>query len=318
LSLAVGVDLGGTHLRAALVDVSIGQILAEEKVDTGDARTPSKIADLLAKTVSVICARAGDATVEGVGIGIAAMLRGSGVVANAPNLGWREVDLRALLEPRLAGRRIGLYNDLKAIAWGEYRFGGGRGTRTMLCVYLGTGIGCGIVVDGRLHLGDGNVAGEIGHTKVVLGPAARVCGCGQRGCVEAYAGGRNLEHRVREELGAGARSLAIELAGGDPARVHPGHVDEAARKGDPYARGLWAEIAPLVGAALANAVTLINPSRLVLGGGLWRGVPELRRLVREAFDGFVNVPAGEGFLLADTELADDAGVLGSSALAAAG
>jgi glucokinase len=312
---AIGVDLGGTNLRAALVDPGSGAILAEERADIGTDRSPERVADLLERTVKHVTGRA-DRPIVGIGIGIAAMLRGStGVVVNAPNLAWYGVDFRALARARL-GPHLDLYNDLNAIAWGEHRFGAGKGARSLLCVYLGTGVGGGIVVEERLYAGAGHVAGEIGHVKVVLGPDARRCGCGQRGCIEAYAGGGNLSRRIHEELSAGASTLALSLAGGDPRAVHPGHLDEAAAAGDPYATRLWAEIGPLIGLVLANAVTLLNPDRLILGGGLWQGAPRLRAIAEETLRAAVNGPARENLTIVETTLGDVAGMLGAASLIA--
>jgi glucokinase len=315
MTLAVGVDLGGTRLRAALVDTAADapSLLAEERLEVGEARAPAQVADLLATAVDRVTRNAND-PIAGVGVGIAAQLRGrTGVVANAPNFGWREVDFRELLRARL-GTKVDLYNDLKAITWGEARYGAGQGSQHMLCIYLGTGIGSGICAGGRLVYGVGNLAGEIGHTKVVWGPDARPCGCGQRGCIEAYAGGKNLQMRVQSELGAGAKSAALELAGGDVAAVHPGHVDEAARAGDSYARTLWAEIAPLLGITLANACTMLNPDRMVMGGGTWSGTPELRRLTLEVFWDRINAAHKEWVTVVETSLGAIAGMLGAASL----
>lgn len=310
--VAIGVDLGGTNARAALIDVATGQILDEAKEPVDD-HDPGAVASLVTRLVQSL--DAGDEC-RGVGIGFAGMLRGwSGVVVNAPNFGWREVDFRRALRSTL-GPRVELYNDLNAIAFGEMRYGAARGVRDVLCVFVGTGLGGGLVTDGRLYVGATNLAGEIGHSKVV--PGGRLCGCGQRGCIEAYVSGRNLELRVREELGAGRQqSAAVALAGGVE-QVHAGFLDEAARQGDPYAQRLWAEIAPLFGLVLANAVALLNPARLVLGGGVWEGAPELRRQVEAAYRELVNAPSGAAVELRDSTLGDGAGVLGAAALVAEG
>ena len=323
---AIGVDLGGTHCRAALVDLAEGTTLDEVKLPVV-AREPERVADLVLEAVTRLI---GDAAARGaargaaggehggVGIGFAGMLRGwSGVVANSPNFGWREVDFRALLRARL-GSSVELYNDLNAITAGESRYGAGRGTDHMLCVYVGTGVGGGLLLDGTIYAGAGHLAGEIGHTKVI--PGGRPCGCGARGCLEAYVSGRNIAARAQQELGQGAgdgprHSSALGLAG-ELSRLHAGHLDEAARAGDPYARALWAEIAPYLGLVLANAVTLLNPSRVVLGGGVWEGAPELRRLATESYQALVNAPSGEGVQLVSTELGDRAGVLGAAWLIA--
>ena len=305
--IAVGVDLGGTNLRAALVDVPSGQLLAEDKRPHVD-RSPDAVAASLAAAVRAVDPehRRG-----GLGVGIAAMLRGwTGVVIKAPNLGWREVAFRQALETRLPGEPIELYNDLNAIALGEARYGGARGTRDVLCVYLGTGIGAGLVVDGRLYAGATHLAGEIGHAKVVL-EGGRLCGCGEHGCLEAYASGTHIAQRAREELQT-RPSLAIELAGGAD-KVHAGHLDEAARRGDAYAEALWDEVSRHVGLALGAAVTLLNPSRLVVGGGVLAGAPRLGELVRARLRRAANPPSLGGFELVETTLGDHAGVLGAAA-----
>lgn len=308
---AVGVDLGATNARAALVEVESGKILAETKQpwpggDNGHAP------EVVAATVGAVVRTVDPGDLRfGVGIGFAGMLRGwSGVVVIAPNFGWREIDFRTMLRAQV-GERCELYNDLNAIAFGEAQYGGARGVRDVLCVYVGTGVGGGLVVNGRLYAGSTHLAGEIGHTKVV--PAGRLCGCGMRGCLEAYTSGRNIQKRAQEELRAGERSLAVELAGGID-NVHAGFLDEAARRGDVYAGRLWEEVSTLLGMALANAVTLINPSRLVMGGGVWQGAPELRRRAVARLFELVNQPSREGFEVVDTALGDAAGMLGAAAL----
>ncbi len=318
MTLAVGVDLGGTNVRAALVDTlardaPLPPLSPELKSPLGADTTPERVAALIADMVGAVAPGAPGAPI---GIGVAGMLRGdTGVVANAPNLGWRDVDFRSLLAARLPGRRIDLQNDVNAIAYGEFAFGAGRGARDILCVFAGTGIGGGLVAEGRLVRGASHAAGEIGHVRVVIGPHARACGCGARGCVEAYAGGANLSARARAELRMGAKSAAVALAGGNPDLVHPGHLDQAAREGDAYAGALWDEIAPLFGLALANAVTLLNPGRLILGGGVWTGAPELARRVLAAYRGFVNAASAEACEQIDGALGDLAGILGAAILA---
>lgn len=309
MARTVGVDLGGTNVRAALVDPATGAIVGGEVKRPVTDKQPEAVAALVADVV-----RAADPQNErsAVGVGFAAMLRGfTGVVVNSPNFGWREVDFRALLRARL-GEHVELYNDLKAIAYGEVRWGGSGEARHVCFVFVGTGVGAGLVVDGRLDFGASHLAGEYGHVKVV--PGGRLCGCGQRGCLEAYTSGRNIQLRAVEELRAGATSRAVELAGAVD-KVHAGHLDEAARGGDAYATRLWDEVAGHLGVALANLVTTLNPSRLVMGGGVWHGCPELRRRTTDVFHAQVNRPSLEGFTLVDSQLGDIAGVLGAATLA---
>ena len=312
-NLSVGVDLGGTNLRASLVDVAQGKLLTEAKLKLVDY-APEAVARALVQLVREVDP---DGKRSGVGIGIAAMLRGwTGVVVNAPNLGWREAPFRALVEQGLGtDEPVELYNDLNAITLGEVRYGSAKGTQDALCVYIGTGIGSGMVLGGRLLSGSTHLAGELGHSKVVL-YNGRPCGCGQQGCLEAYAAGNNIAKRAREEL-ATQKSLAVELAGGVE-HVHAGFLDEAARKGDPYAVRLWDEVSDLAGLALGAAVTLVNPEKLIMGGGVWTGAPRLAQLVREKLLHAANAPSLVGFEIIDTSLGDGAGRLGAAAAISAG
>jgi glucokinase len=318
MTLAVGLDLGGTNLRAALVDThppgsGLPALAGDLKLQLTSTEPQTVVEAIVDAVRRVTHSKQGAVPI---GIGVAGMLRGeTGVVENAPNLGWRGVDLAGMLGARLPGHVVRLANDVNAIAYGEFAFGAGRGARDVLCVYAGTGIGGGLIASGQLVIGASHMAGELGHTKVVTGPTARACGCGQRGCIEAYAGGARLAARAREELAAGSRSRAVELAGGAD-KVHAGHLDQAASEGDPYATRLWDEIAPLFGLVVANAVTLLNPARVIFGGGVLWGAKELCRRVLAAYQDLVNVSAGAACEIVEAALGDGAGVLGAAALAA--
>ena len=306
---AVGVDLGGTNFRAAVFRGA--ERVAEHREPVGERRDPDSIAERIARFVE----RASPAGTP-VGVGIAAMLRGTeGVVAQSPHLRWRDVPFGDVLRARLPGRFVGIYNDVNAITYGEYVAGAGRGARDVIAVFVGTGIGGGIIANGELITGFSNTSAEVGHVKVVYGDDARPCNCGLRGCVEAYAGGVYLLERLRRELGEQRRaSLAVELAGSADA-VNVAHVDEAYGADDAYARALWHEIVPLLGAALANLITTLNPEVLVLGGGVLSRAPRLHALVVEATRAMTNPPALDGLRIVDAELGDHAGVVGAAALA---
>lgn len=316
----VAVDLGGTNLRAAMYDLSavVGDAVPvpvkEHREQLGDDFDPARVATRIAGLVQTV---SGQGSQSVVGVAVAGMLRGTtGIVANAPNLGWRDVPFRDLLAARL-GRETLLVNDVNAIAYGEYAFGAGRGVRDVLCVFAGTGVGGGFVAAGQLVEGGSNAAGEIGHTKVSLAPDAPPCACGSRGCVEAYAGGRTLMERIQRDLRAKIPDAArVGTLAGSIDAAHAGHLDQAAAQGDPYAIAILDEVTPLLGMVIANAVTLLNPSRLVLGGGMWTRSPEFARRVRSAYERCVGGPAGEACAVVATALGDDAGLLGAAALVA--
>jgi glucokinase len=200
---------------------------------------------------------------------------------------------------------------VEAITWGEARHGAARGHRNVLGVFVGTGVGGGAVLDGRLHRGATGVAVEIGHVKVV--PEGAPCGCGGRGCLEAYLGGRHLAGRLREEA-EGDWAALRERAGGDPAAAHPGHLEALAGEGDERAVALLQELGGLFGLVLANAVTLLNPSALVLGGTVLEGCPTLRRFTDEVLRGHVLGVAGDDLQILAAGLGGDAGIIGAASL----
>jgi len=316
MTFHLGIDLGGTNLRVATFSPEDSTIAAHTKEPVGEPRDPEVIIQRIATLCDVLVPADEEATL---GIGIAAMLRDrAGTVAISPHLRWRDVPFGQLLAQRLGPRfTIGVYNDVNAIVWGEAAAGAARGCQNVLGVYVGTGIGGGIIANGRLVEGTSNCAGEIGHVKVRWDDSAAPCACGQRGCIEAYAGGSYVAKRIKAELAAGARSRAVELAGGVD-RVLPSHVDQAAAEGDEWALGLWTELAPMLAVVLGNACSILNPERLVLGGGMLGRAPTLFTLVETELllaatsaitDPLTVVPAG---------LEDDAGLVGAAALAAGG
>jgi glucokinase len=316
--LALGVDLGGTNARAAVVDAVTGEIVAAHKEPLHE-RSPERVVEVV-KNAIVAAARAGGVdprAVGAVGVGVAGQCLGAtGVVLNAPNLGWRDVPFGELLGKAI-GAPVRIANDLSVAAWGERRFGAAKGIDDVVLVFVGTGVGSGLILGGRLHEGAQGVAGEFGHVKVRPARSAtapRRCGCGQLGCLEAYTSGVNVAARVREEIAAGAKTSILDLAGGDPARVNTSLVDAAYRAGDPYARALWDEVAELLGTAIAGLVTVLNPARLILGGGVLLGSQSLDQLVRRSFDVAVSVSATKGLTVEHAWLGDDAGVVGAAVL----
>ncbi|MCB9562156.1 MAG: ROK family protein [Kofleriaceae bacterium] len=339
-ALAIGIDLGGTSLRLAAyrgLEAAAGAAaaaagpggappvaltpVAHHREPVGEPRDPdtmvARIADHVARLVDAARA-AGDAdddAVVPVGLGIAAMLRDHrGTVANSPHLRWRDVDLGARLAARLGPRHpLAIHNDVNAITYGEYGLGAAVGARDVLAVYVGTGIGAGLIVDGRLAEGASHCAGELGHVKVAWDAGAAPCACGGRGCVEAYVGGSYLLRRIRGELAGGAPSLARDLAGAAPVTV--AHVDDAAGRGDRWALELWQELAPLLAIALGNALALLNPARLVLGGGVLSRTPVLVELTLAALEIAAPAAALEPLTIAPAALGDDAGLVGAALLA---
>lgn len=313
--LGIGADLGGTNARAAVVERETGRIVALHKERLHE-RSPEAVAAVLATAVKAAAREAGAelSSLGAVGIGVAGQCLGAtGVVLNAPNLGWRDVPFGALLSADL-GRPVRIVNDLSAAAWGEAAVGSARGARDAILVFVGSGIGSGLILGGRLYEGAGGIAGEFGHTKVV--PGGRTCGCGEVGCLEAYVGGNNFAERLRELVREGRAMGVLRAAGGDPARITVSSLEAAAEGGDEEALVLREEAARLLGIATGNLVTLLNPSKLILGGGVLNGAPGLKR---EAIE-WIRRTAGRAHLaqvaIVDAALGDDAGGIGAALLGA--
>jgi glucokinase len=253
-------------------------------------------------------------TVRGIGVGAAGQIhRDSGIIAVAPNLGWRNVPLAALLSERL-GHPVRVVNDLAAAAWGELNAGAGRGATDVYVVFVGSGVGSCIIANSQLVRGAGGVAGELGHTKVI--PGGRRCGCGELGCLEAYVGGHNLIALARELLMSGHSSVLAELVEGDPSRLTPVTLEKAAEAGDPGAREIHERAGRMLGMAIANMVTVLNPARLIIGGGVLLHCPGIRRYVVESVQALASNTSREGLLITEAELGDDSGLIGAALLAA--
>jgi glucokinase len=307
----LGIDLGGTYARAGVVDAE-GRILAHAKTALAD-RTPQAVVSAIAAAAAEALGEAGGAPVGGCGIGVAAQLRPGGLVSVAPNLGWRDVPLGALLSSAL-GREVQVVNDLTAAAWGEFRAGAGRGVMDLFVVFVGSGVGSSMISGGRRIAGSTGVAGEFGHIKVV--PGGRRCGCGELGCLEAYAGGHNLHRQMREAVErSGGAGLMLQLAGGDPARLTSTILEQAAHAGDPAAMEIYGTAANHLGLAVANMVTVLNPARLILGGGVLRHAPGLCKAVEDHVRAYTNANACAAVEVRTAALGDDSGLIGAALLA---
>ncbi len=289
----LGLDLGGTKcLGVALVG---GEVVARRQVPAPTG--PEELARAVSAVVGELAAATGPRPAgpgEGgepdpVGVGAPGLVDRRGVLTFAPNLGGLSgVGVGALLAAAL-GRRVVVGNDATCAALGEHRLGAARGLADVVVATLGTGIGGGVVVGGRLLRGAHGFAGEIGH--MIVDPDGPPCPCGQRGCWERYASGSGLGRLGREAAQAGLVPRVVALAGGDPEGVRGEHVTGAAAEGDPGARAVLAELARWVALGLVNLANAFDPAAFVLGGGLVAAGDELL------------VPVGRAF--ADLRAADD-------------
>ena len=312
----IGVDWGGTRFRAGLVRLNGRKQELVSLVDRPWAPSGRPEDDLMF-AASVLAETMPPAIP--VGLALAAMLDSrSGRVWNAPNLGWsiptEGIDFRDAARSIL-GRPVVVLNDLSAATLGEFHLGVGGRDGHLLCVFLGTGLGAGFVADGRLVEGARGVALELGH--LTVRPGGRLCGCGRRGCVEAYVGGRHLLERLREDADGPLRRSAVwHLADERMEALHPGLVDEACGRGDLYACALWDEVSDLLGSVLAHAVTLLDPGKVALGGTVLTGCPNLAAKTIAVAQERANRSSLVGLEFVRSRLGDQAGMFGAARAAA--
>jgi len=310
----IGVDLGGTNLRAGAVDPETGRVNAFITTPTRAAEGPegviAQISDLVLQVLSD--GRLGGAQVGGVGVGVPGVLdleRGTTLLL--PNLpgNWKGVPLRDTVA-RLTGLPTKIINDARSITYGEWRFGAGCGVEDMACLAIGTGIGGGLVIGGRLHLGFGGIAGELGHQ--IIDHDGPICGCGGRGCLEVFASGPAIAVMGQEALKEGIGTRIGQLAGNDVSRITAAIVHRAALEGDSVAKGILSRAGYYIGVALANVCVSIGPKRIVLAGGVMQAGNLLLDPIRRTLIKRVRVmPINEVGVVAST-LGEYAGVIGSA------
>ncbi|HET7340249.1 MAG TPA: ROK family protein [Methylomirabilota bacterium] len=308
----MGVDLGGTRVRAGAVTVD-GRLTAQTEVLTEPTRGSAAVLDTVQEAIARLAGSLDRLTA--IGVAAAGLIHpDTGAVVAAPNLGWRGVPLAAILAARF-GVPVSVENDVRAAAWGEFRFGVHR-ARSLIAVFVGTGIGSGVILDGALWSGSGNSAGELGHTQVV--PDGLPCPCGGHGCLEQYASGAGVQRRLRAALADGARTALGDETGGDAAALTVDMLAAAANSGDELARRLWTELRRYFTLAVANYVTLLNPELLILGGGVMDNVPELFDDVTGGVLLATTILARDSLRIEHARLGDWGGVLGAADLAAHG
>ncbi|WP_205474687.1 ROK family glucokinase [Nocardioides sp. SYSU D00038] len=311
MSLSCGIDVGGTKIAGGVVD-DHGKLLEELRVES-PATDAEAIEEAIAGLVNELRSRH---EITAVGIGAAGYIdKSRAVVLFAPNLAWRNLDLKRELEERI-DLPVVVENDANAAAWGEFRYGAGHDVDDLLLVTVGTGVGGGVVLDGELYRGAFGVGAEIGHMRVV--PDGILCGCGNRGCFEMYGSGSSLVRRTREAARAGS-ILAREVlarAGGDPEQITGPLITAAAQDGDPFAIEQLAELGRWLGEGIASLTAVLDPAVVVIGGGVSEAGDLLLAPIRSAFGlqltGRGHRPSLE---IRAARLGNEAGMIGAADLA---
>jgi len=307
-ALAVGIDVGGTKIASFLVERG-GAIL-----DRDVRPTPAQDQEATLQAMEASARAVVTSEVAAIGISAAGLVEaGTGIMRFAPNLSWRNAPLverigGAFGVPTVAD------NDNNAAAWGEFRFGVGRGHANILFVGVGTGIGGGIIVDGALLRGAHGFAAEIGH--IIVEPDGPRCGCGNHGCWEQVASGSAITRDARAAVTRHPHSMLVQLSGGDPAQVTGSMVTGAARQGDTVSRGILNEVGHRLGQGIAGLVNVLDPELVIVGGGVSEAGDLLLAPARTAYSRSVEGGAfrPEVPILA-ASLVNDAGGIGAATMA---
>jgi len=310
----VGVDLGGTKIAAAVVDVGRGAVAARESIPTEAHAGSDAVLARMGELILSVCHAAGlvPEQIGAVGVGVPGPFdQATGQTIFLPNMAgmWRGVRVREQLQ-RAVARPIWLINDARAFVLAEATFGAGRAANTVVGLTIGTGIGGGIAIGGRLHLGIDGTAGEGGH--MTIDPHGQPCGCGNRGCLETFASGPSIATLGMRAALTGVPTQIGKRAGHDLNKITPEIILQAAEAGDQVAREILGRAAAALGVGVANLVTVLSPDCVILGGsvarmGEWLFGP-VRAVVRERCRA---IPV-EQVRIIPAALGDDAGSIGAA------
>ena len=309
----IGIDVGGTNVKIALVDGE-GKIIYSNSVPTyaqmGYEYTVNNIKQAIKDLMKETNTEAKD--IQGIGFDFPGQVDcKTGVVKLAPNIpGWVNVPIAQMIEDEFhIPTRID--NDVRCAALGELKFGAGRGCENFVCITVGTGIGSGLVINGKVVRGAANAAGELGHIKLQMedGP---LCGCGDSGCLEAFASGPSIVAMAQEYLKGGKSAKFRELAG--DGEITPYIVAKAAEAGDPVAKRIFEKMGYYIGMGLTSVINLLNPEKIIIGGGVAECGDLLLDPIRRTINDRAMKVQRESVEIVPAELGNSAGVIGASML----
>ena len=268
----IGVDLGGTNIAAGAMPTDgtreIGMRMAPTHSEEGAEAVVDRIARMIEDVIAQTQAETGADRSDFLGVGIGSpgpLDRARGIVIVSPNLAWRNFPLRDEVSKRVS-LPAALDNDANCATLGEWWCGAAKGGRNVVGITIGTGIGGGLIFDGKLYHGSSDGAGEIGHT--TIDPTGRRCKCGNYGCLEAYASGPAIAERAREELEVDGDSILLEMVEGDASRITAQIVFEASKRGDVVATQVVRDTAHFLGVGVSNLINVLNPDIVVIAGGV--------------------------------------------------
>lgn len=308
---SIGIDIGGTNITVALVTGN-GEILRKIRFPTRAEEGKTKTIKCILKALGAIMKGLRSNSIEGIGIGAAGDIdQDRGVVRFSPNLLWKDVPIVRLIREKF-NLKVVLDNDANAAAWATYILETGRKVKNLLCITLGTGVGGGIILNGRIYHGASGSAGEIGH--MTLNPQGQRCRCGNYGCLETYIGSAYIVKKAIREIRKGEKSLIKKIAGGNLKSVTPETIQVAALKGDKMARRIWKEAGEYLGIALSGVINLLNPEVIVFGGGVARAGELIFKPMKAEIKKRTFKTPFEKVKFTCTRFGEDLGVIGAALL----
>ncbi len=310
-SHTIGIDLGGTKIAAGLC--KNGKIIRQFIVLTHAERSSDAVLETMIEAARKAIADTPVTDIAGIGIGAAGQIDPlTGSVIYAPNLNWKDVPLGKTLAKALS-LPVRVTNDVRAATIAEWRYGAGKGLDNFMNIFVGTGIGSGMVLNGQLAEGATNSAGEIGH--ICLDPEGPLCGCGKKGCFEAFSSGKALENHVKSLFSDVTHGPLFDLTEGNPDKISGRIIGQAAKAGDKTALSSLHRVGRYLGFAIANVHTLLNPQVVLLGGGVMALREYFMDDLKAALHRHVLPVADRGDdLLRDAKFETDAVLIGASAL----
>ena len=318
MKIYVGCDLGGTNIKAGLVNIEDGHVLISDSIPTLARQGPEAVLERMADHIIDLIKQSGveKEVIGGVGISAPGVIDlETSTTEFLPNLytEWRGVPVGERMQSYL-NLEISMLNDVRAITYGEWAFGAGRGVDSMACFAIGTGVGGGLVVNNQLVLGFGGTAGELGHQTVDLnGP---VCGCGNRGCIEVFASGPAIAAEAARGVRQGWNTRIADLIDHDLNQLTPEIVAKAAEMGDEFAIEVWNRAGSYLGIGVANILTCVGVKRVVIGGGVAKAGDFLLDPIRREVQKRVFLMPVEKVEILPAQLGTDAGIVGMAAWSA--
>lgn len=308
----IGADLGGTNIATVIVD-EFGEIINKHTRPTEASKGPKTVIENVKNSIYKVCSDVPSEEVAGIGLGIPGLVDiEKGISIFAGNLGWKNIPVLKEFKEEFK-KPVFMDNDVRVATLGEKYFGAGRGIDNLICITLGTGIGSGIIINGKLYRGRNSCAGEIGHITVVKD--GLYCNCGNRGCLEVYASAPGMSRRAREYIRAGHYTILDSMVCGDLSKITPKLISKAYDRGDQLAIKIMEETAEILAIGIANYIDIIDPEMVVIGGGVSLAGDRLFKPLRKFVVERSMNKIAKNVKIVPAKLKNESGMMGSAALA---